>query len=89
MAAGDRLIVLPWGLHSYGGVGANLTIGEVGLGGEIRQVPQAPRRLAEALRLGDGNIVFLNDEEAKAATVTNAAVINRAWDLWKAQALGN
>jgi DNA repair protein RadA/Sms len=29
-----------------------IVIGEVGLGGEIRQVPQAPRRLAEALRLG-------------------------------------
>lgn len=29
-----------------------MVIGEVGLGGEIRQVPQAPRRLAEALRLG-------------------------------------
>jgi DNA repair protein RadA/Sms len=29
-----------------------LAIGEVGLGGEIRQVPAAPRRLAEALRLG-------------------------------------
>ena len=29
-----------------------VAIGEVGLGGEIRQVSQAPRRLAEALRLG-------------------------------------
>jgi DNA repair protein RadA/Sms len=29
-----------------------IVIGEVGLGGEIRQVPQAPRRLNEALRLG-------------------------------------
>jgi len=29
-----------------------VAVGEVGLGGEIRQVPQAPRRLAEALRLG-------------------------------------
>jgi DNA repair protein RadA/Sms len=29
-----------------------IVIGEIGLGGEIRQVPQAPRRLAEALRLG-------------------------------------
>jgi ribulose-5-phosphate 4-epimerase/fuculose-1-phosphate aldolase len=47
------------------------------------------RLQAEALRLGDGNVVFLNDEEAKAATDTNAAVINRAWDLWKAQALGS
>jgi DNA repair protein RadA/Sms len=29
-----------------------MVIGEVGLGGEIRQVPQSPRRLTEALRLG-------------------------------------
>ncbi len=29
-----------------------IVIGEIGLGGEIRQVPQAPRRLTEALRLG-------------------------------------
>jgi DNA repair protein RadA/Sms len=29
-----------------------VALGELGLGGEIRQVPQAPRRLAEAARLG-------------------------------------
>ena len=29
-----------------------VALGEVGLGGEVRQVPAAPRRLAEALRLG-------------------------------------
>jgi DNA repair protein RadA/Sms len=29
-----------------------LVMGEVGLGGEVRQVPQAPRRLHEAMRLG-------------------------------------
>jgi DNA repair protein RadA/Sms len=29
-----------------------ITIGEVGLGGEVRPVPQLPRRLAEAERLG-------------------------------------
>ena len=29
-----------------------IVIGEIGLGGEMRQVPQAPRRLTEALRLG-------------------------------------
>lgn len=29
-----------------------IVIGEIGLGGEIRQVPQASRRLTEALRLG-------------------------------------
>lgn len=34
-----------------------MVIGEVGLGGEIRQVPQAPRRLAEALRLGFRNAI--------------------------------
>ncbi len=34
-----------------------IVIGEVGLGGEVRQVPQAPRRLAEALRLGFRNAI--------------------------------
>jgi DNA repair protein RadA/Sms len=29
-----------------------IAIGEVGLGGEVRPVPQLPRRLAEAARLG-------------------------------------
>ena len=29
-----------------------VVVGELGLGGEVRQVPQTPRRLAEALRLG-------------------------------------
>ncbi|HWS47422.1 MAG TPA: DNA repair protein RadA [Acidimicrobiia bacterium] len=29
-----------------------VVIGELGLGGEVRQVPQAPRRLSEAARLG-------------------------------------
>jgi HCOMODA/2-hydroxy-3-carboxy-muconic semialdehyde decarboxylase len=43
---------------------------------------------AEALRLGQGQVVFLNDEEAAKATATNAGVLVRAWDLWKARALG-
>ena len=37
--------------------GDTVVIGEIGLGGEIRQVPQAPRRLAEALRLGFRNAI--------------------------------
>jgi ribulose-5-phosphate 4-epimerase/fuculose-1-phosphate aldolase len=68
--------------------------GDVVVGRSVREVTfraiytEVNARLqAEALRLGDGNVVFLNHEEAKAATETNAAVINRAWDLWKAQAL--
>ena len=42
---------------------------------------------ADALRLGQGQVVFLNDEEARNATATNAGVLVRAWDLWKARAL--
>lgn len=42
---------------------------------------------AEALRLGQGRVAFLNDEEAAGATATNAGVVGRAWELWKAQAL--
>jgi ribulose-5-phosphate 4-epimerase/fuculose-1-phosphate aldolase len=43
---------------------------------------------AESLRLTQfDQITFLNDEEAANATATNAAVLVRAWDLWKAKAL--
>jgi ribulose-5-phosphate 4-epimerase/fuculose-1-phosphate aldolase len=43
---------------------------------------------AEALRLSPlGQVTFLNDEEAAKATTTNAGVLTRAWDLWKAKAL--
>lgn len=38
--------------NDYAVDGDTMVIGEIGLGGEIRQVPAAPRRLAEALRLG-------------------------------------
>jgi len=34
-----------------------IVVGEVGLGGELRQVPQAARRLAEAARLGFDRVV--------------------------------
>ncbi|HKM68972.1 MAG TPA: class II aldolase/adducin family protein [Stellaceae bacterium] len=43
---------------------------------------------AEALRLGEGQVNFLNAEEAAKATATNNAVLGRAWELWKRQALG-
>jgi ribulose-5-phosphate 4-epimerase/fuculose-1-phosphate aldolase len=41
---------------------------------------------AEALRLGDGKVTFLNDQEAAASAATNAPLVGRAWDLWKAKA---
>jgi ribulose-5-phosphate 4-epimerase/fuculose-1-phosphate aldolase len=70
--------------------------GNVVVGGSIREVvfravyTEINARLAtEALRLGQGQAVFLNDAEAAAATATNRAQIGRAWDLWKAQALGS
>jgi HCOMODA/2-hydroxy-3-carboxy-muconic semialdehyde decarboxylase len=42
---------------------------------------------AEALRLGDGEVNFLNAEEAANAAATNNAVLTRPWELWKRQAL--
>ena len=42
---------------------------------------------AEALRLGEGEVNFLNAEEAARATATNNAVLSRPWELWKRQAL--
>ena len=43
---------------------------------------------AEALRLGDGEVNFLNADEAANATETNNKVLGRPWELWKRQALG-
>jgi ribulose-5-phosphate 4-epimerase/fuculose-1-phosphate aldolase len=42
----------------------------------------------EALRLGAGEVDFLNSEEAAKATATNNAVLRRPWELWKRQAFG-
>jgi ribulose-5-phosphate 4-epimerase/fuculose-1-phosphate aldolase len=41
------------------------------------------RLASEALRLGNGEVVFLNEEEARAAAETNSAQIGRPWELWK------
>ena len=69
--------------------------GNVVVGGSVREVvfravyTEVNARLeADALRLGQGQVVFLNDEEAKNSTATNRGQITRAWDLWKAKALG-
>jgi ribulose-5-phosphate 4-epimerase/fuculose-1-phosphate aldolase len=43
---------------------------------------------SEALRLGEGRVVFLNEDEARAAAETNSAQVNRPWELWKAKAVG-
>ena len=43
---------------------------------------------AEALRLGEGEVIFLNTDEAAKATATNDAVLGRPWESWKQQALG-
>jgi len=68
--------------------------GNIVVGGSIREAvfravyTEVNARLAtEALRLGDGQVSFLNEAEAAAATATNQAQIGRAWDLWKAKAL--
>jgi ribulose-5-phosphate 4-epimerase/fuculose-1-phosphate aldolase len=68
--------------------------GDVVVGRSLREVvfravyTEVNARLeAEALRLGGGEVVFLNDQEAANATETNAGVINRAWDLWRAKAM--
>src|SRR5437016_4774739 len=41
---------------------------------------------AEALRLGRGEVAFLNAEQSAMATATNNRVLSRAWELWKQQA---
>ncbi len=41
---------------------------------------------SEALKLGQPT--YLNAEEAAAATVTNNALVDRPWELWKRRAMG-
>lgn len=69
--------------------------GNVVVGGSIREVTfravytEVNARLAaDALRLDYGQVTFLNEAEARAATETNRAQINRAWELWRAKSLG-
>jgi len=47
------------------------------------------RLQAEALRIGQGQVIFLSDAEAMASMTTNQGQITRPWDLWKAKALGS
>src|SRR6266478_8801305 len=68
--------------------------GDVVVGDSLQQVvfraiyTEINARLeAEALRLGQGEVDFLNPEEAAKATATNNAVLTRPWELWKRQAL--
>lgn len=68
--------------------------GNVVVGASVREVvfraiyTEVNARLeTEALRLGNGEVVFLNAEEAANATATNAGVVGRAWELWRAKAL--
>lgn len=42
---------------------------------------------ADALRIGQRQVRFLNAEEARNATETNRGQLARAWNLWKAKAL--
>jgi ribulose-5-phosphate 4-epimerase/fuculose-1-phosphate aldolase len=83
--------------RSLGGCAVGLLRGHgnVVVGGSIREVvfravyTEVNARLsADALRLGEGRVTFLNETEATAATTTNQAQIGRAWELWKAKALG-
>jgi ribulose-5-phosphate 4-epimerase/fuculose-1-phosphate aldolase len=70
--------------------------GDVVVGRSVREAvfravyTEVNARLAgEALRLGGGEVVFLNEEEARAAAITNSAQIDRPWELWKAKALAS
>ena len=54
-------------------------IGELGLGGEVRQVPQAPRRLTEALRLGFTRaIVPASTPDVRGLTLVRVATVLEA-----------
>ncbi len=65
--------------------------GSVAVGGTLKQVvyraiyAEVNARLqSEAMRLG--SVTYLNDEESVNAARTNAGVVDRPWELWKARA---
>ncbi len=62
--------------------------GSVAVGPSVRQAAfravctEVNARMgSEALRLGD--VTFLNEQEAAQATATNAALVDRPWELWR------
>jgi ribulose-5-phosphate 4-epimerase/fuculose-1-phosphate aldolase len=66
--------------------------GSVVVGPSIRQAvfravyTEVNARLeSEALRLGD--VTFLNEQEAAKAAATNAALVDRPWELWRKKAM--
>lgn len=70
--------------------------GNVVVGGSIQEAvfravyTEVNARLEiDALGIGQRQVRFLNDEEARRATETNRAQIARAWDLWKAKAFAS
>jgi len=69
--------------------------GNVVVGGSVKEAvfravyTEINARLqAEASRLGQGQVAFLNEAEAMASMATNQGQITRPWNLWKAKALG-
>ena len=65
--------------------------GSVAVGPSVRQAvfravytEVNARMESEALRLGD--VTFLNEQEAAQATATNAALVDRPWELWRKKA---
>ncbi len=60
-----------------------VALGEVGLAGELRQVAQTPRRVAEARRLGFGQLVVAQSAPATidGGAVRRAATLAEALDL--------
>ncbi|MBV9661878.1 MAG: DNA repair protein RadA [Acidimicrobiales bacterium] len=57
-----------------------VVVGEVGLGGELRQVPGAPSRLAEAARLGFRRALTPPGAATEALAITPAATLGEALD---------
>ena len=68
------------GAHNDWAIDADtIVLGEIGLGGEIRQVPQAARRLTEALRLGFRSaIVPLSTPDVTGVTLRRVADLREA-----------
>src|SRR5204862_7890855 len=76
-------------------VGLRRGHGNVVVGGSVKEAvfravyTEINARLqAEALRIGQGQVAFLNEAEAMASMATNQGQTTRPWDLWKAKAFG-
>ncbi len=80
LALGDHPVIL---MRGHGSVAVGPSVRHAVFRAVYTEVNA--RLESEALRLGD--VTFLSEQEAAKATVTNAALVDRPWELWRKRAM--